>query len=275
MHNRSGDLMRNLLLTMAAMLSLLGSWPASAADLPPIIYKGPKKAISFPGCGGYIGLHTFAENDKVQVAGTVPVAGGGVLSGIGGTYDVGAAIGGTAGYSCAKSDTSWWAIEVMASYKNTGTTLATPVTAGAATGVTASIDSRWSSTQRAKWGADWQTVLNYFPTLGSLFPGVPSLPVGATNTHVYIFGAIHEDQIDASITGSSRNGWRVRPGFGIGTMFQPGTSGGLAATPGTSKLWMDIWAEYIPAGKGVDLGVTPLVSVNSGHETRLGMAVIW
>lgn len=250
---------RTFLIAALALFTL----PAMAADLVPL--KAPPKQrilLTYNGAGMYYGLHTFAENQKIDVSGATTTSGG-ILSGLGGTFAVGAAVGLTGGYMWGDG-TSWKAVEAMVSYKNIGTD-----TVMTAAGVPASMQSNWSFTERFKLGGPLASALNLIPNLSTLFPvfdATSPIPGGiASTTHPYIFGAFHQDDVSASFGLANGRAWKLKGGAGIGAMTQ------LA-----SGVVMDVWAEYIPASSGVTIGAPGTsASVSSGRESRIGAAILW
>lgn len=263
--------MKMLLLATSAALALLGNWPAAAADLPQIITKGyvAKRAVfANSTCGWYLGAHTVAENEKLDVAGTVPSGRGTLLAGVGGVTNVGAGVGGTGGYRCG-TPTVWYAAEFMGTYRNIGETVMAADPNGVTPAIPASVSGRWGFTERAKLGGPWQTVLNLLPTLGGLLPAQPILPAGATDAQAYLFGALHQDDISGSFAGiQSGTAWRVRVGFGVGTDFAIGTNSNV-------PMRQDLWVEYIPPSQGITLGLSQgaAATLNTGAEIRIGTAI--
>lgn len=239
------------------LLGLMGA--SCAADLKPALVKAPR--TPFMGCGWYGGIGTHAENTNIGVNGQSNNLVGG---GLGGTFEVGAALDVVGGYMCASASTMRF-VEVIGSYKNIGTGVAAvdPVTGAAGP---ASVSSKFGFTQRAGIGGAWSEVLAMIPNLGTIInlPPLPSLPAGSVDAHLYAFVALHEDRVNATFDVASATVWQTKFGFGPGTKFRPSP---------TSHVVVDIWAEYIPAGSGFNVnepGANVLAKANSGREWRFG-----
>lgn len=242
------------------LCALVLSTNAFATDL---ILKAPKERVlqTYRGAGFYYGVHTFAETEKVTTVANDTT--------LGGNFAVGAAIGVTAGYLWGGNGTSWQAVEAMASYKNISNGTSAQVE-----GTPMVVDSRWSFTQRVKFGGPVEVMLAMLPNLGTLFPALPAPPVGGVGTtHPYLFGAVHEDDISQSLGLQLGKAWRVKGGFGLGLMQ---TLGRAANNPSGALVVADMWAEYIPPASSVTFG-TPdgLVKTNQGRETRIGMSILY
>lgn len=239
--------------------------PAAAADLAPLPpLKAPPRILqSYTGAGFYYGVHAYAENDKVNTE----------LNGntLGGTFNVGGAVGLTAGYLWGGNGVSWQAIEVMGSYKNISGSAPDAVQVS---GVPLSIDSRWGFTERVKFGGPADVMLALLPNLGTVFPALPAPPGGGVGTmHPYLFGAFHQDDISASIGVPLGRAWRLKGGFGAGMMQTLGRS---TANPNGAAVVVDVWAEYIPPGSSVTMGAQDVVkTMGSGRETRFGMSILY
>lgn len=246
------------LILIAAMLLL--PTLSFAADLTPVPVVKARVLQSFQGNGFYYGLHTFAETEKIT-----PVVND---TSLGGNFNVGAAVGLTAGYLWGGNGISWQAVEAMVSYKNISGNV--PVIDG----IPLVVDSKWSFTQRAKFGGPIEVMLAMLPNFGTIFPGLPAPPVaGVGTTHPYLFGAMHEDDISQSIGLSVGKAWRVKGGFGVGMMQMLGRG---ANNPNGSPIVADVWAEYIPPSSSFTIG-TPdgLVKTNQGRETRIGLSILY
>jgi hypothetical protein len=252
-----------LLFCLAGALTLLGDWPASAADLA--VKAGqprPRVLATYSGCGSYYGIHTVAAAARTDVQGTP--------GSIGTPYAVGAAVGGTLGYLCGDG-VGWKAIEGMISYQNLGAT--SPATDTAVEGM---IESRWGATVRGKLGGPIANMLNLLPNLSTILPVFPEPAPGTlpTTNHPYLFGAVHVDRIKGSVGMAEGDGTRVRGGFGVGVMSELGRA---QNNPQGSRVVMDTWVEYIAAGSGVTLGGIDgsTGAANQGREIRVGMAILY
>ena len=230
-----------------------------AADMQPA-YKAQQRVLqTYQGSGFYWGVHTFAENQKIHTEFNNNV--------LGGNFAVGAAIGLTAGYMFGGNGISWQAVEAMVSYKNISGGV--PVGDGSM-----AFDSKWSFTQRVKFGGPVEVMLAFLPNLNTIFPALPAPPIGGSGlTHPYLFGAVHEDDISESIGLTIGKAWRVKGGFGIGMMQ---TLGKAANNPQGSTVVADLWAEYIPPSSSVTFGVPDgLMKTNMGRETRFGISILY
>lgn len=245
---------------LAFMAALVMSTGAYATDLAPT-YKAPQQRVlqTYQGAGFYYGAHTFAETEKVTTVVNDTT--------LGGQFAVGAAVGITGGYMWGGNGVSWQAVELMASYKNISNP--NPVV-----GLPLVIDSKWSFTQRVKFGGPVEVMLAMLPNLGTIFPALPAPPVGGVGvTHPYLFGAVHEDDISESLGVSLGRAWRIKGGFGVGLMQ---TLGRAANNPSGALVVADVWAEYIPPSSSVTFGIPDgTVKTNQGRETRIGLSILY
>lgn len=244
------------------LLALLVSTGAMAADLEPLKAPRPRVLQTYYGSGFYYGVHTFAENQKINTDVNNNT--------LGGNFAVGAAVGLTAGYLWGGTGVAWQAVEFMASYKN----IEASVPIVTENGAVLNVDSKWSFTQRVKFGGPVEVMLAMLPNLGTIFPALPAPPVGGVGTtHPYLFGALHEDDISQSIGFQVGKAWRVKGGFGVGMMQ---TLGRAQNNPNGATVVADVWAEYIPPGTSMTLGVPDgLVKTNQGRETRFGLSILY
>lgn len=245
-----------MIMALAFSISLFAPSPSFAADMPP----PPKPRIleTYQGSGWYYGLHTFAENQKI----TTPDG-----AAVGGNFAVGAAVGMSLGYMWGANGISWQALEVMASYKN--------VDGGApVAGDPLKVDSKWSFTQRFKFGGPTGVLLAALPNMGTVFPTLPAAPAGGVGTtHPYLFGAVHEDDVSESIGVPIGRAWRLKGGFGVGLMQQLGRA---QNNPNGATVVADVWAEYIPPSSTVTFGIPAnFIKTNTGRETRFGLSVLY
>jgi hypothetical protein len=165
-------------------LALLTSTAAMAADMPVPFLKAPAAATA--GSGWYVGILTEADVAQANVSGTNVFA---TSFASGNLTATGGAVGGEFGYigNCA---IGWCRGKFTGAWQNiTGTnTVGATATTSAAS---ASIASRWSSTQEFDIGVEWlQRVLAALPTLGNvnLFPTItpitPTVPVGTPKQYI-------------------------------------------------------------------------------------------
>lgn len=229
---------------------------AVAADMPPAPAK-PRALVTYQGSGWFYGVHTFAENQKITTVDTAS---------LGGTFSVGAAVGITAGYMWGGNGISWQAIETMVSFKNiSGGTLVA--------GAPVTVDSRWSFTERFKFGGPVDALLAIIPNTGTLFPVLPAFSGGVGTTHPYMFAAAHQDDVSESVGVPTGRAWRLKAGFGLGMMQQLGSA---QNNPNGSKIVADIWAEYIPPSSTVTFGIPAgFAKLGTGRETRVGFALLY
>lgn len=250
--------MKRLILIAALLMPTL----SFAADMQAVPMPVKARVLqTYNGNGFYFGVHTFAETEKITSVVND--------TSLGGNFAVGAAVGVTAGYLWGGNGTSWQAAELMVSYKN--------MTGGGAPipdGMPLTVDSKWSFTQRVKWGGPVEVMLAMLPNLGTIFPALPTPPVGGIGTtHPYLFGALHEDDISESIGLGIGRAWRVKGGFGVGMMQMLGRSGN---NPSGAPVVADVWAEYIPPSSSVTFGIPDgVVKTNHGRETRIGLSILY
>ena len=182
-------------LALAALLSLI--YPAMAADMA---VKAKPLAVGYPttACGLYYGIN--AEGG----AGVVPGAPAG-------TTVVGGDVGALVGYACPLASLNWFA-EAIIDFQNlnagnNGFSLSGPLHLEQRVGV--------------------QTPL--FAFIGSVAGtqpttlAVPMLPPGVTingPAQNYVYGAINEDDISASIGLASARAWLISPEIGTGALWQ-------------------------------------------------------
>lgn len=245
--------MKRLFVTAAA---LLVSFTASAADISVAPIAKPRVLETYQGSGWYYGVHTFAENQKTNVDPALSNA-----------YTVGGAAGVTLGYMWGANGVSWQALDFMVSYKNVGGDV--PMTKD-----TLTLDSRWSFTQRFKFGGSPNLLLALLPNMGTLFPALPPPPAGGIgSTHPYMFVASHEDDVSESAGVQIGRAWRIKGGFGVGLMQQLGRA---QNNQNAAAVVMDVWAEYIPPSSVITFGLpADFIKLRSGRETRFGAAVLF
>lgn len=240
--------MRKMMWGIVAILASLSS--ANAADMLPVkALPKPTVLFTYAGSGLYFGLGTFAENDKLSSS-------GGLID-IGGAYQVGASINAVGGYMWGNGST-WAAVEAMAGYKNVGVeTMAGPNTP-------AVFSSRYGFTERVKVGGPITALLSMLPSIAGQFPTLPSVALGS-NVHPYLFAAAHQDPLRSSIGLAEGKAWIIKGGFGIGAMSQL-----------SPRIVMDVWAEYVPAGGSLTLGLPAGIEKTSqGHESRVGASLLF
>jgi len=246
---------------MKFVLGLIGMLACTSAHAADMVLKAtPQQRIlqSYEGTGWYFGAHTFAENQKLDAG-----------NGLGGAFAVGGAVGLTAGWMRG-SGGNFQAIEVMASYKNIDGGVPTIK----AIGEPIAINSKWSFTERVKFGGPVDVTLAMIPNIGTLFPAFPTPPAGGVGlTHPYIFGAFHQDDISQSVGVEVGRAWKIKGGFGVGLMQTLGKS---QLNPNGSTVVVDVWAEYIPPMSTITVGVPAgFEKTNQGREVRIGGSMLF
>jgi hypothetical protein len=241
---------------LIGLIGLIACTPVRAADM--VLKATPQQRIlqSYEGTGWYFGVHTFAENQKLDAG-----------NGLGGAFAVGGAVGLTAGWMRG-SGGSFQAIEVMASYKNIDGSVPQ------AAGDPIAVNSKWSFTERVKFGGPVDVMLAMIPNVGTLFPAFPAAPTGGVGlTHPYLFGAFHQDDISQSVGVPVGRAWKIKGGFGVGLMQTLGKS---QLNPNGSTVVVDVWAEYIPPASTITVGAPVGVEkTNQGREVRIGSSVLF
>lgn len=246
--------MRHFAIAMAAALACSSAYAADM--LPAPVAAKPRILDTYQGSGWYYGAHTFAENQKTTVDPS-----------LGGAYTVGGAAGLTLGYMWGANGVSWQALDFMVSYKNVDGSIP-------AASDPVKLDSRWSFTQRFKFGGSPAVLTALLPNTGTLFPALPAPPVGGVGTtHPYLFAAVHEDDVSESAGVPIGRAWRIKGGFGLGIMQQLGRT---QNNPNGAHVVMDLWAEYIPPSSVITFGLpSDFIKLRSGRETRIGAAILF
>lgn len=250
--------MRIFIAAGAVLLSLLGNFPSSAADMPT---KAPKPSVlqTYAGSGFYFGIGTFGEVDRTKITGPAGQAFSADIAG--------GALSGTVGYMWGNG-TSWRAVDVSAEWFNIG---GSNVQGNL---VPASVNTQWGFTERFLLGGPLASVLNLLPNLSTIFPALPTPTVPVTGTiHPYIFAALHEKDISASYLLATGKVWRVQGGLGVGAKQQLGN---VQGNPQASQVTVDYWAEYLIPSSGITLG--PIAggipaNANVGGGARVGMSL--
>ena len=182
---------------LTLLLSIALLWPAcaSAADMA---LKG-RLGAPYPttGCGTYYGVNAMGSASPIQDA--TP-----------GATAIGGDIGGTFGYTCQTSPSTFWFVEAMADFQNLN---------GSGPGFALSGPAHLE--QRVGFGGPINSMLAVLPNLNS--PAVPSLPilpngVTAGPMNGYIYGAINEDDVSARFGNAIGRDWIISPEVGLGAM---------------------------------------------------------
>lgn len=184
------------ILAISFALALTGS--AFAADMvtkaaPPINF-GP-----YPTSGGgfYYGLNVLGSATSI-VNSTAP-----------GAVAVGGDVGGLVGYVDVISPSSFWFAEGIFDFQNLN---------GGTAGL--SLTGPAHLEQRVGFGSPLNTMLGSLIGNSNLptVPGIPLLPAGITAgpQNGYLYAALNEDDVSASIGAASGHEWLVAPEFGVG-----------------------------------------------------------
>lgn len=255
--------MRKLLLTAIAALIAV---PAFAADLPPIITKGPP-AYPYDNSGFYFGPNLMAGIQQTSVSGN-PLL---VTSLVNGNLNAaGGSVGGTIGFTHGNA-AFWWAIEDSLDYQN--------ITASATTTTTipASAVSRWSNETVVR--VHGFNPLQYLPNLGITFPSFPTqfpvtpagIAVGAAQ--LYIGAGVKEWGISGNFAGNSSQT------YGVGGLIQAGSLAQIIDSTGKpTGAALDLGAEIVFANKGLAIttgGGTPIGQLTSGNQYWAYTKVLW
>ncbi len=221
-------------LLIAAVLSAF-AMPAVAADMA---VKGLRPIGPYPttGCGAYYGIDALASASTVKNA---PV----------GDTVIGGDIGGSFGYTCATSPSSFWFVEVIADFQNLN---------GSQNGLALTGPAHLE--QRAGFGGPLNAMLpSLFPNLN--LPAVPSLPVlpaGVTagTANGYIYAAINEDDISAKFGNTANRQWIITPEAGLGML-----------TRLSNNVVADVWAGMKLESQAICLGNVTCPKIDKGFVT--------
>ncbi len=237
---------------MRALLFLIALGFASAASAQTMPTKAPPvSGYPYNANGFYFGIGALGDAASSSVGGA-------------GVFTAGAAVDVVGGYQW-KGGLDFIALETRISYTNLGSSTACPVGGG----LTCSVGTQWGFAQRAKFGFPITVITNALPSLGGLFPAVPSLPGNITpaansSAHPYISAGIAEDDVSANIGVPRGRAWQVQPTVGAGVM-----------TQWTQGLVADVFAECSFAGTGFTVGPIPGGSANLGRKCTTGLHLIY
>jgi hypothetical protein len=169
--------------------------PANAADLA-------HKALSFQsyptnGCGAYYGVNALGSASPI--ANATP-----------GATAIGGDIGGTIGYTCQTSPSTFWFAEAMGDFQNLN-----------GNGAGFSMTGPAHFEERVAFGGPINQLLNVLPNLN--IPAVPSLPVlpngiTAGPSNGYVYAGLNEDDVSATFGASTGRNWIVSPEVGVGML---------------------------------------------------------
>lgn len=192
---------------LGAVYSLMGIWPALAADLPPT----PRQIRTMPalipvtGCGTYFGINTSGAAGAVSGS---PVPGASIVMG---------ELGAHLGYTCTTDAVGgFWFLEGNFDWTNLN---------GATQGL--SLSGPIDLFQRVGYGTPAiGQMLSVIPGLGSIStPSLPVLPPGVTAGPAvpYLYLGVHEQDVGAQFvnpnTGAVFNSnrvWEISPELGLG-----------------------------------------------------------
>lgn len=189
----SGKAMIAVVLGAAALLCMS---PAHAADL---LHKAPLQFNAYPtnGCGAYYGVNALGSASPI--ANATP-----------GATAIGGDIGGTLGYTCQTSASTFWFAEAMADFQNLN---------GSGPGFSLTGPAHFE--ERFAFGGPINQLLNVLPNIN--LPAVPSLPglpsgITAGPTNGYVYAAINEDDVSATFGGATGRDWIISPEVGVGML---------------------------------------------------------
>lgn len=184
-----------LLLIGGSLVLFMGG--ARAADLA---HKAPSLQFNpYPtaGCGAYYGVNALGSASPI--ANATP-----------GATAIGGDIGGTLGYTCATSASTFWFVEAMADFQNLN---------GSGPGF--ALTGPAHIEERVAFGGPINQLLNVLPNIN--LPAVPSLPglpggITAGPSNGYVYAAINEDDVSATFGGATGRDWIISPELGVGML---------------------------------------------------------
>jgi len=222
------------LLPLLALLAATGT--ASAADMAVKALK-PLGPYPVTGCGAYYGIDAIGSAATVKNA---PV----------GDTVIGGDVGGSFGYTCASSPTTFWFVEVIADFQNLN---------GSQNGL--ALTGPAHIEERAAFGGPLNAMLpSLFPNLNlPAVPSLPGLPIGVTQTGTpagYIYAAINEDDISAKFGNTANRQWIVTPEAGVGMLSRL-----------SNNVVADVWAGVRLESQAICLGNVTCPKINTGFAT--------
>lgn len=185
------------MLKYAIVITLALTSSAWAADLATKAHNFQINPYPTNGCGAYYGVN--AMGSASPIANATP-----------GATALGGDIGGTIGYTCATSASTFWFAEAMADFQNLN---------GSGPGFSLTGPAHFE--ERFAFGGPINQMLNVLPNLN--IPSVPSLPglpngITAGPSNGYIYAAINEDDVSATFGASTGRDWIISPEFGVGLL---------------------------------------------------------
>lgn len=187
--------MLKYVIAITAALALNSSaWAANMASKAQSFQINPYPTN---GCGAYYGVN--AMGSASPIANATP-----------GATAIGGDIGGTIGYTCATSASTFWFAEATADFQNLN---------GSGSGFSLTGPAHFE--ERFAFGGPLNQMLNVLPNLN--IPAVPSLPnlpngITAGPSNGYIYAAINEDDVSATFGNSTGRDWIISPEFGVGML---------------------------------------------------------
>ena len=228
-----------LFLAMFASVSNVRASDLNTKALPSLISNG------YPSlkCGMYYGLNTMGSTGSVNNAAV-------------GTQIAQGDIGATLGYACPLSadGSSFVFADGFFDFSNLN---------GSTNGLALSGPATFM--QRVGLGSPISTMLNFFPSLN--FPALPAimpLPAGVTAgpSNPYMFAAIHEQAIGASVGLASGKEWLISPGIGVGMK-----------TRLSNNVVFDTFAEWQMKSSSLCVGPISNGCTTVGNTARVGFAL--
>jgi hypothetical protein len=147
----------------------------------PVKAKAP--SLAYPtGSGFYYGLGAGGETAKVQTSTADALAGGAIANLV-------------AGYTFTLANGQWLAGQATVSASN--------MSADPACNISCQFKSHVSGKVEVKYGVDFGTLNAILPNIGSIFAGLPLMPVGTDNplTSPYVSAGVHFSQDEVAAAG--------------------------------------------------------------------------
>lgn len=246
------------LITSITLLAL--TVPAIAADMPVKAPAVQRPLIFYGGSGGYCGVAMGGEATKVAAAGVVTP---------GATYDAGALVGLSCGYTMAMSADRWAGVEATYARSNTsGTVTAIP-------GVVASTKQNQSFDLTAMYGAPLSVLSTIFSNAAAGFGALPPQAPGVNSTvHLFILAGLRYGQVTNTITDVTVPGLaaieeshnKIRAKLGVGNIIQATNSSVVK----TTAEWT-----FGSQNSGAGFLLVPGATIKDGANFRVMSGVYW
>jgi hypothetical protein len=210
-----------------------------AAALAQTVTKAPPAFSGlgpYPTSGGglYYGLNATGVASQIENS-TAP-----------GAAAIGGAVGGTIGYVDIFSPSTFGFCEAMFDFQNLN---------GGTAGLSLSGPAHLE--QRCGFGSPLNQFLGSFISSSALpaVPGIPVLPPGVTAgpQNGYIYGAINEDDVSASVGAASAREWLIAPEFGVGMQSRL-----------SNNVMADVWAGVKFSSNGLCIGSIACPKLGAG-----------